>query len=144
MIGSKNLLEWVRLIEGLEHIGIAVKDLKKAKTLYRDILGLEVEKEEILEEMGIEVALFPVGGTKVELLQGLTGEDVISRFIEKKGEGFHHLAFQVKDIEDKLRQLEEKGIQLIDKTPRKGLGGKRIAFLHPRSTGGTLIELIQV
>lgn len=130
------------MVEGLEHIGIAVKDLEKAKLLYEE-LGLEVELEETLEEMGIKVALYPVSGTYIELLQGLTGEDVISRFVAKRGEGFHHLAFTVKDIEKKLKELEEKGILLIDREPRVGLEGKRIAFLHPSSTGGTLMELVE-
>lgn len=127
----------------MEHIGIAVKDIETALAFYRDTLGLLVKEEETLEEMGIKVAILPVGDTEVELLQGISPESTIHQFVEKHGEGIHHLAFTVKDLPQKLKEMEEKGIRLIDKTPRSGVGGKAIAFLHPKSTGGTLVELVE-
>lgn len=130
------------MIEGLEHIGIAVKDLKKAKALYQK-LGFSVSKEERLLEMGLLVAFLPIGETKLELLMGIAGDDAISKFVEKKGEGIHHLAFKVKDIEGKLKELHEEGFRLIDQKPRIGALGKKVAFIHPKSTGGILMELIQ-
>lgn len=130
-------------LHGLEHIGIAVEDIDRSLQLYRDILGFSVEKEETLPEMGIKVAMLPIGDTEIELIQGITQESTIYQFVQKKGEGIHHLAFTVDDLEGKLQELKEKGIRLIDEVPRRGVEGKAIAFLHPSATGGTLIELVE-
>jgi len=131
------------LITKIDHIGIAVKRIDKALELYQDILGLKVTKTEVVEEQKVKVAFIPVGDSEVELLESTEPDGPIAKFIEARGEGIQHIAFRVTDIEDKLAELKAKGVRLIDEVPRKGAGGARIAFLHPKATGGTLIELCQ-
>jgi len=131
------------LFEKIDHIGIAVADLDKALEFYRDQLGLEFKGFEVVDEQKVKVAFFPVGESKIELLESTDPEGPVGKFIEKKGEGVHHLSFRVSDIESKLRRLKELGVALIDEKPRYGAGGAKIAFLHPRSTGGVLIELCE-
>ena len=131
------------LFEKIDHIGIAVADLEKALSFYRDQLGLEYKGIEEVDEQKVRVAFFPVGESKIELLESTDPAGPVGRFIEKKGEGVHHLSFRVTDIEGKLRQLKEQGVDLIDEKPRYGAGGAKIAFLHPRSTGGVLVELCE-
>lgn len=131
------------MLEKVDHIGIAVSDLQKAISFYRDQLGLECKGTEVVEEQKVEVAFFPVGESKIELLEPTDPAGPVGRFIEKKGEGVHHLSFRVSNLEEKLEQLKQQGVALIDEKPRYGAGGAKIAFLHPKSTGGVLIELCE-
>ena len=131
------------MLEKVDHIGIAVSDLQKAITFYRDQLGLEFKGTEVVDEQKVEVAFFPVGESKIELLESTDPAGPVGKFIEKKGEGVHHLSFRVTNLEEKLEQLKQQGVALIDEKPRYGAGGARIAFLHPKSTGGVLIELCE-
>jgi methylmalonyl-CoA/ethylmalonyl-CoA epimerase len=127
----------------IEHIGIAVADLKTAIEMYENVFGLKCYSIEEVPEQKVRTAFFMVGQTKIELLESTDPEGPIGKFISKKGEGIHHIAFAVKNIEDQLRHAEEKGIQLIDKSSRKGAEGLDIAFLHPKSTSGVLIEICE-
>jgi methylmalonyl-CoA/ethylmalonyl-CoA epimerase len=127
----------------IEHIGIAVKDLQAAIRYYEDVLGLDCYAIEEVEDQKVRTAFFMVGATKIELLETTDPEGPIGKFIEKRGEGMHHIAFAVKNIQGALDGLAGKGIQLIDHTPRKGAEGLNIAFLHPKSTGGVLTELCE-
>lgn len=131
------------MITKLDHIGIAVSSLEEASKTYRDVLGLKDHGVEVVEEQKVKVAFFPVGDTKIELLESTDPEGPIAKFIEKRGEGVQHLAFRVDNIEAALDEMRTKGIRLIDEKPRYGAGGARIAFLHPKSTGGVLIELCE-
>lgn len=130
-------------ISHIEHIGIAVKDLEASIRFYEDVLGLTCYAIEEVADQKVKTAFFRVGQTKVELLESTNPEGPIGKFIEKKGEGVHHMAFAVKGIEQSLARLDEKGIRLIDQKPRKGAEGLDIAFLHPKSTHGVLMELCE-
>lgn len=127
----------------IEHIGIAVKDLDKSIRFYEDVLGLACYAIEEVKDQKVKTAFFKLGDTKIELLESTDPGGPIGKFIEKKGEGVHHLAFAVDGIENALVTLQEKGIQLVDQQPRKGAEGLDIAFLHPKSTGGVLTELCE-
>ena len=131
------------MFDKIDHIGIAVGDLQKALSFYRDQIGLVFNGIEEIDEQKVRVAFFPIGESEIELLESTDPAGPVGKFIEKKGEGVHHLAFRVSDIEGKLEQLKELGIALIDEKPRYGAGGARIAFLHPKSTGGVLVELCE-
>jgi methylmalonyl-CoA/ethylmalonyl-CoA epimerase len=126
----------------LAHVGIATRSLESLSRLYQD-LGLEVKTTETVPDQKVRAAILPVGDTAVELLEGTEPDSVISRFVEKRGEGIHHLAFEVDDLRADLRRLKERNVDLIDEVPRIGAGGHLIAFIHPRSTGGVLVELTQ-
>lgn len=130
-------------ISHIEHIGIAVKSLQDAIPYYENILGLKCYNIEEVKDQKVKTAFFMVGQTKIELLESTDPEGPIGKFLEKKGEGIHHIAFAVKGIEEQLKKMEEKGVTLIDKTPRKGAEGLDIAFLHPKSTIGVLTELCE-
>lgn len=125
----------------IEHIGIAVKDLKGAIALYERLLGTPCYAVEEVADQKVRTAFFKVGETKIELLESTAPDGPIGKYIEKKGEGIHHLAFAVDDLSGALRHVQEGGLQLIDSQPRKGAEGLQIAFLHPKSTGGVLTEL---
>ncbi|MDP4267073.1 MAG: methylmalonyl-CoA epimerase [Bacteroidota bacterium] len=127
----------------IEHIGIAVKNLEESIKYYENILGFKCYSVEEVKDQKVKTAFFKVGQTKIELLESTDSEGPISKFIEKKGEGIHHLAFAVEDLSETLPEVESKGIQLIDKAPRKGAEGLSIAFLHPKSTFGVLTELCE-
>lgn len=127
----------------IEHIGIAVSNLSEAISLYEKILGLKCYNIEEVPDQKVRTAFFMVGQTKIELLESTDPEGPIGKFIEKKGEGIHHIAFAVNGIEEQLKHAEANGIRLIDNTPRKGAEGLEIAFLHPKSTSGVLIELCE-
>ncbi len=127
----------------IEHIGIAVKSLDESIKYYEEILGLKCYNIEEVKEQKVKTAFFKVGQTKIELLESTDPEGPIGKFIEKKGEGMHHMAFAVENIEEKLKEAEKKGVRLIDKTPRSGAEGLSIAFLHPKSTNGVLTELCE-
>lgn len=127
----------------IEHIGIAVKDLQESIDFYENILGLTCYAIEEVADQKVKTAFFRLGQTKIELLESTDPEGPIGKFIEKRGEGVHHLAYAVEGIEDALEGLKEKGVQLVDQSPRKGAEGLDIAFLHPRSTKGVLTELCE-
>jgi methylmalonyl-CoA/ethylmalonyl-CoA epimerase len=127
----------------IEHIGIAVKNLKEAIKMYECIFGLSCYKIEEIPDQKIRTAFFQIGQTKIELLESSDPEGPVSKFITRKGEGVHHIAFAVENLTDALREVEAKGFQLIDKHPRQGAEGLNIAFLHPKSTGGVLLELCE-
>lgn len=131
------------MIKKIDHIGIAVKDLNKAIEFYESILGLKVHGTEVVEEQKVRVAFLPTGDSEVELLESTSPDGPIARYIEKNGEGIQHIAFRVDNLEEKLAGLKARGVRLIDEKPRYGAGGARIAFLHPKSTFGTLIELCE-
>ncbi len=127
----------------IEHIGIAVKDLTESIKYYEEVLGLKCYAIEEVKDQRVKTAFFMLGQTKIELLESTDPEGPIGKFIEKKGEGVHHLAFAVEGIESALEELKEKGVQLVDQAPRKGAEGLDIAFLHPKSTRGVLTELCE-
>jgi len=127
----------------IEHIGIAVKDLSAAIDFYEKVLGLTCYKIEEVAEQKVRTAFLLVGQTKIELLESTDPEGPIGKFIEKRGEGIHHIAFSVDKIEDQLKHAADLGITLIDSAPRKGAEGLDIAFLHPKSTSGVLMELCE-
>jgi methylmalonyl-CoA/ethylmalonyl-CoA epimerase len=127
----------------IEHIGIAVSNLDNAISLYENTFGLKCYKIEEVSDQKVRTAFFKIGQTKIELLESTDPEGPVSKFIEKKGEGLHHIAFAVENIEAKLLQAEKGGIKLIDSRPRKGAEGLDIAFLHPKSTSGVLIEICE-
>jgi len=131
------------MIEKIDHIGIAVKSVKETSELLSNILGLKVTGEEIVEEQKVKVAFLPLGDSELELLESTSSEGPIARFIEKKGEGIQHIAFRVNNIEEVLEKLKKEGVRLIDEKPRYGAGGAKIAFLHPKSTNGILVELCE-
>lgn len=127
----------------VEHIGVAVKNNDAAKKLFGDILGLHYTKSETVAEQKVNTTFFEVGETHVELLEATSSDSTIAKYIEKKGEGIQHIAFSVENIEESLEELKAGGIQLIDEKPRRGAGGAKVAFLHPKSTFGVLIELCE-
>ena len=127
----------------IEHIGIATRSLDDALTFWRDALGLEVVHTEIVEEQGVRVAMLPVGEPRIELLEPTSDDSPVAKFIEKRGAGIHHIAVRVDDIRAMLRRLKESGVRLIDETPRVGAGGCLVAFVHPSSANGVLLELVE-
>ncbi|MBE3086093.1 MAG: methylmalonyl-CoA epimerase [Bacteroidetes bacterium] len=127
----------------IEHIGIAVSNLETAISFYEKVFGLKCYNIEEVAEQKVRIAFFLVGQTKIELLESTDPEGPIGKFIEKKGEGIHHIAFAVEKIEEQLVHAEKMGVKLIDSTPRKGAEGLDIAFLHPKSTSGVLIEICE-
>jgi methylmalonyl-CoA mutase C-terminal domain/subunit len=127
----------------IDHLGIAVKSIEEALKMYEGVLGLVCVKREIVADQKVEVAFLPIGESKVELLQSTSPDGPVAKYIEKNGEGIQHVAYLVEDLEGKLAELKAKGIKLIDEVPRLGAGGAKIAFVHPKGTFGTLIELCQ-
>jgi len=127
----------------INHIGIAVHSIEESVPFYRDVLGMEFEGTEVVEEQKVKVAFLAVGESRIELLEPTSPDSPVAKFLEKKGEGTHHLAYEVADIEAVLAELKAKGVRLIDETPRSGAHGTRIAFLHPKATGGVLTEICQ-
>ena len=127
----------------LDHIGIAVSNLEESLKFYTDVLGMKLHTTEIVEEQKVKVAFLPLGDTELELLESTDSEGPIAKFIESKGQGIQHLAFKVENIEKALEDCKAKGMRLIDEKPRYGAGGAKIAFLHPKSTNGVLVELCQ-
>jgi len=127
----------------IEHIGIAVKNLKASNKIFTSLFGAEPYKMEAVESEGVQTSFFKVGPNKIELLEGLSKESPISKFIEKKGEGIHHIAFEVENIEEEILRLKKEGFTMIHETAKKGADNKLIAFLHPKSSNGVLIELCQ-
>lgn len=130
-------------ITKIDHLGIAVKSIEDGKAFWTDVLGLTFAGAETVETQKVTTAFFPVGESEVELLESTSPDGPVAKYIEKKGEGMQHIAFRVDNIEEALQELKDKGIRLIDETPRIGAGGAKIAFLHPKATAGVLVELCQ-
>lgn len=131
------------MITKIEHIGIAVKDLQKSNDLFRKLFGKEHYKIEQVESEGVSTSFFMLGETKIELLEASKADSAIAKFIEKKGEGIHHIAYAVDNIESEMKRLASEGFELIHQTPKDGADNKRICFLHPKSTNGVLVELCE-
>lgn len=127
----------------IEHIGIAVNNIDDANKLYEQLLDTKPYKSEVVESEGVVTSFFQSKNTKIELLQGTNDNNAISKFIEKNGEGIHHIAFEVDDISDEIMRLKKLGFHIINETPKKGADNKLICFVHPKSTNGVLIELCQ-
>jgi methylmalonyl-CoA/ethylmalonyl-CoA epimerase len=127
----------------IEHIGIATRGLDDALGFWRDALGLELQEIEEVAEQGVRVAMLPIGETLVELLEPMSETSPIARFLEKRGAGLHHIAVRVDDIGATLKRLKEQGLRLIDEVPRRGAGGCLVAFIHPSSANGVLLELVE-
>ncbi|WP_300667596.1 methylmalonyl-CoA epimerase [Desulfoluna sp.] len=127
----------------VDHIGIAVHGIDAGRLFWEDVLGLSFEGEETVVEQKVTTAFFPVGESEVELLEAVEADSPVGRYLAKRGEGVHHIAFRVEDIDAALQELKAKGIRLIDEIPRTGAGGARIAFIHPKETQGVLVELCE-
>ena len=130
-------------LKRVDHVGIAVKNLEEAVNFYETAIGLKAVGYETVEEQKVKVAFMPCGDSELELLESTEPDGPIARFIEKNGPGIQHIAIRVDDIDKALEELKEKGVRLIDQTPRYGAGNARIAFVHPKATGGVLLELTQ-
>ena len=131
------------MLKKIEHIGIAVKNLEQSNELYAKLFGVKHYKTEFVSSESVKTSFFKIGESKIELLQATDPESPIAKFIEKQGEGVHHLAFDVDNIEVEIKRLINEGFELIHKSPKLGADNKKIAFLHPKSSGGVLIELCQ-
>ncbi|MEP6924202.1 MAG: methylmalonyl-CoA epimerase [Pyrinomonadaceae bacterium] len=127
----------------ISHLGIATKDLDEALKFWQNALGLEQTHAEVVEDQKVRVAMLPIGETRIELLEPTSPDSPISKFLEKRGSGIHHIAVEVENIEESLAQLKQNGARLIDETPRRGAENCLVAFVHPQSAGGVLLELIQ-
>jgi methylmalonyl-CoA/ethylmalonyl-CoA epimerase len=132
-----------RMLSLIDHVGVAVADIDSALALYRDALGMELVHRETVAEQGVDAALLDVGDGHVELLQPLGPETAVGKFLARRGPGLHHVAYRVADIDAVLTALAAAGLRLIDESPRVGIRGSRVAFLHPASTGGVLTEIVQ-
>ena len=127
----------------IDHLGIAVRSIGDSLAFYSDALGLELSGTETIEDQGVHVALLQVGESRIELLEPVSGETAVGRFIAKRGEGLHHICYEVEDLASKLNELRSRGARLLDGYPRRGAEGKMVAFLHPASANGVLIELAE-
>ena len=130
-------------MQKIEHIGIAVKSIKEANLLYKKLLGYSHYKTEEVKSEGVKTSFYICGESKIELLEATRPDSPIAKFIEKKGEGIHHIAYAVKDINKETQRLEKDGFKVLNKTPKRGADNKWVVFLHPKSTGGVLVELCQ-
>ena len=130
-------------IKHIDHIGIAVKSIEEGKRFFGDILGLKLEKTEVIEEQKVKTGFFPIADSELELLESTEADGPVAKFIEARGQGVQHIAFRVENLDEALAELKEKGVRLIDQEPRKGAGGARIAFIHPKETSGVLVELCE-
>jgi methylmalonyl-CoA/ethylmalonyl-CoA epimerase len=130
-------------IKHIDHIGIAVKTIKQAGKFYTDMLGLMIANIENVADQKVNVAFLPITGSEVELLESTHPDGPVAKYIESRGEGVQHIAFRVENIEEALAELKAKGVRLIDEKPRKGAGGAKIAFIHPKETNGVLVEICE-
>jgi methylmalonyl-CoA epimerase len=130
-------------VKVVDHIGIAVKSIEESLKFWEESLGIHCHGVEEVAEQKVKTAFLPIEDTEIELLEGTSEDSPVSKFIEKKGEGLHHMAIRVDDLEKALSELKEKGVRLIDETPRIGAGGAKIAFVHPKASGGVLLELCE-
>jgi len=131
------------MLKKIDHIGIAVKDLEKAMEIYQALSGRAAGHKETVEAQKVQTAFFPVGEVRLELLQGTAADSPITKFIEKRGEGFHHICFEVEDLDAARNQLTARGFQFVAGISEQGAGGSKVAFIHPKSTGGLLVELVE-
>jgi methylmalonyl-CoA epimerase len=131
------------MLSAIDHVGVAVSDIDAALSLYRDTLGMSLVHRETVTEQGVDAALLDIGGSHVELLAPLAPDTPVGRFLERKGAGLHHVAYRVASVEEALSACAAAGLPLIDQTPRPGIRGSRVAFLHPTGTGGVLTEIVQ-
>lgn len=131
------------MLDRIDHVGVAVEDLDAAISLYSGSLGMPLAHRETVESQGVEAALLDVGDGHVELLRPLGADTPVGKFLAKRGGGLHHVAYAVADIDATLAEIKEAGMELIDEQPRKGIRDSRVAFLHPRSTGGVLTEIVE-
>lgn len=131
------------MLEKIDHVGVAVKSIEESIKIYTEILGLKVTGIETVEEQKVKTAFIPIGESEIELLESTAPDGPIAKFIEKRGEGIQHIALRVDNLKQKLDELKQKGVRLIDEKPRIGTGGAKIAFIHPKSTKGILIELCE-
>jgi methylmalonyl-CoA/ethylmalonyl-CoA epimerase len=131
------------MMRKIEHLGIAVADLKKSNELFKKLLGKEHYKEEAVEGEGVKTSFFQIGETKIELLEATKEDSPIAKFISKKSEGIHHIAFDVQDIFAEVERLKNEGFEILNETPKEGADNKLVVFLHPKSTNGVLVELCQ-
>lgn len=131
-------------VKRIDHLGIAVADVAAAKRLYEDLLGLELTHEEVVQEQGVKTFFYPVAGVKLELLESITPDGPIARYLAKNGPGIQHLAVEVDNIHAAIAELKAKGVRMIDETPRRGVENTRIAFVHPKDTHGVLLELVEL
>jgi methylmalonyl-CoA/ethylmalonyl-CoA epimerase len=127
----------------IDHLGIAVRSISDSLGFYREALGLEVSGTERVDDQGVQVALLPVGESRIELLEPISGETAVGRFIAKRGEGLHHICYEVEDLDSKLKELRSRGARLLEGYPRRGAEGKMVAFLHPSAANGVLVELVE-
>ena len=127
----------------IDHLGIAVRSLEDSLGFYRDALGIELKAKETVEDQGVTVALLPVGETRIELLEPVSEDSPVGRFIARRGEGLHHICYEVEDLASKLDELRSRGVRVLDGYPRRGAEGKLVAFLHPASANGVLVELVE-
>lgn len=128
------------MIEKIHHVGIAVHDLEESLKFYRDTLGLHVHAQDTVADQGVTAALLTIGESEIELLQPLSADSPVGKFLERKGEGLHHICFQTPDVDAELEEIKKKDVPLVDQKPRKGLAGM-ICFLHPKASRGVLVEL---
>ena len=131
------------MIKKIQHLGIAVKDLNKSNELFKKLLGEESYKTEAVDSESVTTSFFKVGDQKIELLEASEPNSTIARFIERRGEGMHHLAFHVENIDEEIERLEKEGFEFVSKIPTKGADNKMVVFLHPKTTNGVLVELCQ-
>jgi methylmalonyl-CoA epimerase len=129
------------MLKKIDHLGIAVRSIEEASRFFEDVLGLSCEGTEVVESQKIKTSFYSIGETHIELLEATSADSPVAKFLEKNGEGLHHVAYKTDDIEGQLNLAREAGCKLINETPVKGAGGKNIAFLHPKSTLGVLTEL---
>lgn len=127
----------------IDHLGIAVKSISDSLSFYREVLGLELAGTETVDDQGVHIALLPVGEARIELLEPVSPETPVGRFITKRGEGVHHICYEVDDLSSKLDELRSRGVRLLEGYPRRGAEGKLVAFLHPASAHGVLVELVE-
>jgi methylmalonyl-CoA/ethylmalonyl-CoA epimerase len=127
----------------IDHLGIAVRSIQDSLAFYRDALGLKISGRETIEDQGVHVVLLQVGESRIELLEPVSGDTAVGRFIAKRGEGLHHISYEVEDLASKLDELRSRGARLLDGYPRRGAEGKLVAFLHPTSANGVLVELVE-
>jgi methylmalonyl-CoA/ethylmalonyl-CoA epimerase len=131
------------MLSAIDHVGVAVSDIESALSLYRDTLGMSLVHRETVSQQGVDAALLDIGESHVELLAPLAPDTPVGRFLERKGAGLHHVAYRVASVEEALSACVAAGLRLIDQTPRLGIRGSRVAFLHPTGTGGVLTEIVQ-
>lgn len=127
----------------IDHIGIAVKSIENSLGFYEGVLGVREAEREIIEDQGVTVALLPIGESRIELLEPLSDDTVVAKFISRRGEGLHHICYEVDDVARKVEDLKARGLRLLDGYPRRGAEGKLVAFVHPSSAGGVLVELVE-